>query len=63
MNVGSLSNFAGTGDTYTVEITAPVTGSGNIELTIAEDAVTEGNTETTGSLAYSNPYRRSTVTF
>ena len=53
VDVGTLSNFSGSGDTYTVDVTAPVTGSGNIALTIAEDAVTEGNAEYSASVAYS----------
>ena len=62
VDVGSLANFAGSGDTYTVDVTAPVTGSGNITLTIAEDAVDAGNAETDASVAYS-PLPTATVTF
>ena len=52
LNAGTLSNFAGSGDTYTVDITAPTTGSGTMTLTIAADAVIEGNAETTADIAY-----------
>ena len=53
VDVGSLSNFSGSNDTYTVDITAPNTGSGDITLTIAEDAVSVGNDEDTATVAYS----------
>ena len=62
VNVGTLSNFSGTGDTYTVDVTAPVTGSGSIELTIREDAAVEGNAVTSGSLPYS-ALPTATITF
>ena len=52
VNVGVLANFSGAGNTYTVEITAPSTGSGNIVLTLREDAVNEGNAESTARIAY-----------
>ena len=38
---------------YTVPVTMPSTGSGTVTLTIAEDAVGEGNAETTGTIDYS----------
>ena len=53
VDVGSLSDFSGSGTTYTVDITAPTTGSGNITLTIAGDAVTVGNAEADYTVAYS----------
>ena len=55
VDVGSLSNFSGSGTTYTVDVTSPSTGSGNVTLTIAEDAVSVGNAETTATLAYAPP--------
>ena len=54
VNVGTLGPLSGSGDTYTVELTAPATGSGNIELTLREDAVNEFNAETKGTVAYSS---------
>ena len=62
VNVGTLANFSGSGDTYTVEITSPAMGSGSIELTIAEDAVSVGNAEASASIAYS-PLPIATLTF
>ena len=53
MDVGSLSDFSGSGTTYTVDITAPTTGSGDITLTIAEDAVSVDNAEADYTIAYS----------
>ena len=53
VSAGTLSSFSGSGDTYTVDVTAPSTGSGNIILTLAEDAVNELNAETTATIAYS----------
>ena len=62
VNVGTLGPLSGSGDTYTVDITAPATGSGNIELTLREDAVNEFNAETSQSVAYS-PLPTATITF
>ena len=62
VDVGTLSNFSGSGDTYTVDVTAPPTGSGTITLTIAADAVSAGNVEVTGSVSYS-PLPTATVSF
>ena len=62
VDVGSLSNFAGSGDTYTVDVTAPASGSGTIVLTVREDAAVEGNAETTGSVAY-QPLPTAVVSF
>ena len=52
VNVGTLGPLSGSGDTYTVQITAPSTGSGNIELTLREDAINEFNAESTATIAY-----------
>ena len=54
VSAGTLSNFVVvSGTTYTVEIQAPSTGSGTLTLTLAEDAVNEGNAEATASATYS----------
>ena len=39
-------------DTYTLVVTAPSSGTGQIEATVAEDAVTLGNAETSHSVDY-----------
>ena len=50
---GSLVN---NGDnTYSMEITAPATGSGTVEVTVAADRVTPGNNADTASFTYAPP--------
>ena len=48
----TLANFAGSNASYTVEVTAPATGSGNIVISIAEDAVPEMNNEVSLTIPY-----------
>ena len=38
-SAGTLATFAGSGDTYTVELTAPASGADDIVLTVAKNAV------------------------
>ena len=49
----TLANFAGNDDSFTVDVTAPTSGSGNIVINIAEDAVPEMN----GAVSLTIPYR------
>ena len=54
LNVGTLGSVSGSGTTYTVPITAPADDtSGNIELTVRQNAVLQGNDETSASIPYS----------
>ena len=62
VSVGSLANFTGSGDTYTVDVTAPDSGTGTITLTIRENAVTLRNAEATETIAYS-ALPTATITF
>lgn len=53
INAGSYSNLTGSGNTYSITVTAPTTGSGNMILTLREDAIVPGgNAETTATIAY-----------
>ena len=52
VSAGTLATFAGSGDTYTVELTAPATGADDIVLTVAKNAVPQGNAETTAVIPY-----------
>ena len=49
VDVGSLSNFSGSGTTYTVDVTAPTSGT-SLTLTIAENAIDQRNASATASL-------------
>ena len=62
VNAGTLSNFAGSGRDFTVDVTAPTTGTGNINLQIALDAVSVGNAATSATIAYS-ALPTATITF
>ena len=44
--------FSGSGDTYTVSVTAPDTGSGDIEFKVLENVISEGNGEISQSTNY-----------
>lgn len=48
----TLSNFQGSGTSYTVDVTAPATGAGEITLSIAEDALPETNHAASLTIAY-----------
>ena len=54
VSAGTLASFSGAdgADTYTVELTAPATGADNIVLTVAKNAVPQGNAETSAIIAY-----------
>ena len=49
---GVFSNFSGSGDTYTVTITPPLTGSGSITVVIAANSVNEGNAAITRNITF-----------
>lgn len=49
------------GDTYTLVVTAPTSGSGSIEVTVAADAVNEGNAEYSESVSYATTDRTVTI--
>lgn len=49
----TLADFAGSNASYTVDVTAPTSGSGNIVINIAEDAVPEMN----NAVSLTIPYR------
>lgn len=50
----TLANFAGSGTSFTVDVTAPTSGSGNIVINIAEDAVPEMNDAVSLTIPYRN---------
>ena len=50
----TLADFAGSGTSFTVDVTAPTTGSGNIVINIAEDAVPEMNNAVSLTIPYRN---------
>lgn len=53
VDVGAFTHFAMVNaTTWTGTVTAPGTGAGDIVLTIRENSITEGNAETTASVAY-----------
>ena len=55
VNVGTLGTFTRvSGSEYTVEITPPSMGSGNLTLTVAEDANDDDNDEVSESIAYAD---------
>ena len=54
VDVGSLTNFAGSDDVYTATLTAPTTGMGIITLSIIANAVSAGNVLTSATLPYSD---------
>ena len=47
-----MGALTGSGASYTIPLTAPSTGSGEITITIRADAVTQGNAETTATVDY-----------
>ena len=52
-SAGSLGSFTKVSDSqYTVEVTAPATGADDIVLTVAKNAVPQGNAETSAVIAY-----------
>ena len=56
VDIGNLSDFQGTGDTYTVILTAPTTpASGEITLSIAANAVDQGNVAYSVKIRYAPP--------
>ena len=62
VDVGTLGNLTGSGATYNVPVTAPATGSGDITLTIRQNAVSGGNAAETATLAYT-PLPTVAITF
>ena len=52
VDVGTLSGFAGSGSMYSVNVTVPSSGSGTIVVSLAADAVNEGNNAVIGSFDY-----------
>ena len=53
VSAGTLASFAKVSDSeYTVEVTAPATGEGVIDLVMAKNAVPQGNAETKVSIPY-----------
>ena len=49
---GTKGSLTGSNSTYKLDYDPPNTGSGNVTITIRSNAVTEGNTTTTGQIAY-----------
>ena len=52
VDVGMLSNFQGSGDTYTVDLALPATGEDTAVVTLRENAVDEENDEVTLDIPY-----------
>ena len=62
-SVGNLSGFKKVSDLiYEITWTAPTTGSGTAKITLAEDAASQGNPETSVSLQYPYPPAIATLT-
>ena len=49
---GTISGFTGSGNSYSVNVTAPGSGTGNIVISISADVVTEGNFSDALSIPY-----------
>ena len=54
-DVGTLSGFTGSGSMYSVNVTVPSSGGGTIVVSLAADAVNEGNNEASDSFSYAEP--------
>ena len=61
-SAGTLSNFTGSGADYTVDITAPTSGTGDIVISIAENVVTPDNNAGSLTIPY-RPLPTPTITF
>ena len=56
VSAGSKGALTDNGDnTYSMPITAPATGSGDVDVSVAADVVTPGNNSDTASFAYTEP--------
>ena len=56
VSAGSKGALTDNGDnTYSMPITAPATGSGDVDIDVAADVVTPGNNSDTASFAYTEP--------
>ena len=50
---GTKGAFTGSGDSYSVIVTAPASGSGNVVISVSADVVSEGNNADSLSIPYS----------
>ena len=51
-SAGTLSNITGSGTSWQATLTFPTTGSGTVEVTLAENSTTPDNTEASASIDY-----------
>ena len=52
LDVGTLSNFSGSGTTWTADLEAPNSGTGKMTLRLPANSVDQGNAEATASIDY-----------
>ena len=52
---GTLSNLTGSGTSWEADLAFPATGSGTVDITLAEDSTTPQNDEATASIDYEEP--------